>query len=135
MAKSARSESVRRSAETFKDVVVSFFRKPHIYLLLVFIFLYRLGEGQVVTIGPLFLKASRANGGLGLTTAQFGTIYGTFGTAAFILGTILGGYFVAWLGLKRALFPLLLALNLPMAAYVYLSMALPTQSRCWSRWR
>jgi MFS transporter, PAT family, beta-lactamase induction signal transducer AmpG len=123
-----KTEGVRQSAETFKDVVVSFFRKPHIYLLLVFIFLYRLGEGQVVAVGPLFLKASRAEGGLGLTTAQFGTIYGTFGTAAFILGTILGGYFVAWLGLKRALFPLLLALNLPMAAYVYLSMAVPTNT-------
>jgi PAT family beta-lactamase induction signal transducer AmpG len=121
-----KSESMRESAETFKDVVVSFFRKPHIYLLLIFIFLYRLGEGQVVTIGPLFLKAARSAGGLGLSTAQFGTIYGTFGTAAFILGTVLGGYFVAWLGLKRALFPLLLALNLPMAAYVYLSVALPT---------
>jgi PAT family beta-lactamase induction signal transducer AmpG len=109
-------------------VVVSFFRKPHIYLLLIFIFLYRLGEGQVVTIGPLFLKAARSTGGLGLSTAQFGTIYGTFGTAAFILGTVLGGYFVSWLGLKRALLPLLLALNLPMVAYIYLSVALPSST-------
>jgi PAT family beta-lactamase induction signal transducer AmpG len=122
------SANLRESAQTFKDVVTSFFRKPHIYLLLVFIFLYRLGEGQVTTIGPLFLKASRTTGGLGLTTAQFGTIYGTFGTAAFILGTVLGGYFVSWLGLKRALLPLLLALNLPMAAYLYLSIALPASS-------
>jgi PAT family beta-lactamase induction signal transducer AmpG len=107
-------------------VVASFFRKPNILLLLAFIFLYRLGEGQVTTIGPLFLKAARSSGGLALTTAQFGTIYGTFGTAAFIVGTVLGGYFVAWIGLKRALLPLLLALNLPMAAYLYLSMALPS---------
>jgi PAT family beta-lactamase induction signal transducer AmpG len=118
--------SAAESARTFGEVVVSFFRKPRILLLLAFIFLYRLGEGQVTTIGPLFLKASRASGGLGLTTAQFGTIYGTFGTAAFILGTVLGGYFVSWIGLKRALLPLLLALNLPMAAYLYLSIALPT---------
>ncbi|HUO59433.1 MAG TPA: MFS transporter [Candidatus Acidoferrales bacterium] len=120
------SENLQQSIATFKDVIVSFFQKPRILLLLVFIFLYRLGEGQVVTIGPLFLKGSRASGGLGLTTAQFGTIYGTFGTAAFILGTVLGGYFVSWLGLKRAILPLLLILNLPMAAYLYLSIALPT---------
>jgi PAT family beta-lactamase induction signal transducer AmpG len=61
-----------------------------------------------------------------LTTAQFGTIYGTFGTAAFILGSILGGYFAAWLGLKRALLPLILVMNLPMLTYFYLSAAMPT---------
>ena len=91
-------------------------------------FLYRAGEGQVVKIGPLFLKAARAQGGLGLSTTQFGTIYGTFGTAAFIVGSILGGYFAAWLGLKRALLPLILVMNLPMLTYFYLSTELPSSS-------
>ena len=113
---------------TFWDVVISFFQKPHIGFLLLFVFLYRAGEGQVVKIGPLFLKAAREHGGLGLTTAQFGTIYGTFGTAAFIVGTVLGGYFAAWLGLKRALLPLILVMNLPMLTYFYLSTMLPTNS-------
>ena len=87
------------------------------------------GEGQVIKIGPLFLQADRATGGLGLTLQQFGTIYGTFGSAAFILGSVLGGYFVSWLGLKRALLPLVLILNVPMLAYWYLSVALPTDAR------
>jgi MFS transporter, PAT family, beta-lactamase induction signal transducer AmpG len=113
---------------TFWDVVRSFFQKPNILFLLLFIFLYRAGEGQVVKIGPLFLRAARATGGLGLTTAQFGAIYGTFGTGAFILGSILGGYFTSWLGLKRALLPLVAAMNLPMLAYFYLSTALPTDT-------
>ena len=113
---------------TFWDVVESFFRKPHIWFLLLFVFLYRAGEGQVVKIGPLFLKAARESGGIGLTTAQFGTIYGTFGTAAFIVGSILGGYFAAWLGLKRALLPLILVMNLPMLTYFYLSAEMPTSS-------
>ena len=95
-------------------------------LLLVFIFLYRAGEGQVVRIGPLFLVDHRAAGGLGLTTDQFGAIYGTFGTIAFITGSILGGYFTSWLGLKRALLPLICVMNFPMLAYYYLSSALPT---------
>jgi PAT family beta-lactamase induction signal transducer AmpG len=114
--------------DTFWDVVVSFFEKPNILFLLLFVFLYRAGEGQVVKIGPLFLKAARAQGGIGLSTAQFGTIYGTFGTAAFILGSILGGYFAAWLGLKRALLPLILVMNLPMLTYFYLSTAMPTSA-------
>ena len=120
-----RSESIREMAATFREVVVSFLKKPNIYLLLLFIVLYRAGEGQVVKIGPLFLVDKRAVGGLGLTTDQFGTIYGTFGTMAFIVGSVLGGYFTSWLGLRRALLPLVCAMNLPNLAYVYLSTALP----------
>jgi PAT family beta-lactamase induction signal transducer AmpG len=113
---------------TFWDVVVDFCKKPHIWVLLLFVFLFRAGEGQVVTVGPLFLKAARAEGGIGLTTAQFGAIYGTFGTAAFIIGSIFGGYFAAWLGLKRALLPLILVMNVPMLTYFYLSTAMPTST-------
>ena len=120
------SGSLREMMATFWDVVVSFFKKPNILFLMIFILLYRAGEGQVVKVGPLFLKSARESGGLGLTTAQFGTIYGTFGTGAFIIGTVLGGYFTSWLGLKRALLPLILVMNLPMLAYLYLSMAMPT---------
>ena len=70
----------------------------------------------------------RALGGLGLTTEQFGTIYGTFGTVAFIAGSVAGGYFTSWLGLRRALLPLIVVMNLPNLAYVYLSTALPTNA-------
>jgi MFS transporter, PAT family, beta-lactamase induction signal transducer AmpG len=121
-----RAESTRQMAATFWDVVVTFFRKPHIYLLLLFILLYRAGEGQVVRMGPPFLLDHRSLGGLGLATDQVGTIYGTFGSVAFLSGSFLGGYFTSWLGLRRALLPLICAMNLPNLAYVYLSMALPS---------
>ena len=49
------SGNLQEMAATFWDVLASFLRKPNIYLLLLFILLYRAGEGQVVTIGPLFL--------------------------------------------------------------------------------
>jgi PAT family beta-lactamase induction signal transducer AmpG len=123
---SRRQESLRQVAATFWDVLVTFFRKRNVLVLLLFIFLYRAGEGQVIKVGPLFLQADRASGGLGLSLQEFGTIYGTFGSAAFILGSVLGGYFVSWLGLKRALLPLVLVLNVPMLAYWYLAVALPT---------
>jgi PAT family beta-lactamase induction signal transducer AmpG len=122
------SRTMRDVFVTFWDVVVDFCRKPNIWFLLLFVFLFRAGEGQVVKVGPLFLKAARAEGGIGLTTAQFGAIYGTFGTAAFIIGSILGGYFAASLGLKRALLPLALVMNVPMLTYFYLSTAMPTST-------
>jgi PAT family beta-lactamase induction signal transducer AmpG len=121
-----KSESIRQMAATFSDVVVSFFKKKNIFVLLIFIFLYRVGEGQVIKVGPLFLRALRASGGLGLSSKEVGAIYGVFGSAAFILGSVLGGNFIAHLGLKRALPWLILILNLPMLAYWYLSVALPT---------
>ena len=123
-----RSENLAQMAATFWDVVASFFKKPHIYLLLVFIFLYRAGEGQVIKVGPLFLQAARQTGGLGLDAKTVGAVYGVFGSVAFICGSVLGGYFTARLSLKRALPWLVLILNLPMLAYWYLSVALPANS-------
>ncbi|MGA3082640.1 MAG: MFS transporter [Terracidiphilus sp.] len=119
------TESLRQMALTFWDVVVCFFKKPNIYLLLIFIFLYRAGEGQVTKVGPLFLRAARSTGGLGLSLQEFGTV-GFFGSLSFFAGSLLGGFFISRLSLKRALPWLILALNLPMLAYWYLSVALPT---------
>jgi MFS transporter, PAT family, beta-lactamase induction signal transducer AmpG len=121
-------ESVGRILATLKDVVITFFRKPNIWLLIAFIILFRAGEGQVVRIGPLFLRDAREAGGLGLSTEQVGAVYGFVASLAFIGGSILGGYFTAALGLKRALLPLLLSMNLPNLAYVFLSTTLPTST-------
>lgn len=103
------------------DVITSFFRLPGVWWAVLFIVLFRAGEAQVQTIGPLFLKDARAAGGLSLTTTDVGLSYGTAGTLAFLTGSILSGYFTAWLGLKRALLPLLIAMNLPNAAFYALA--------------
>ncbi|TMH14115.1 MAG: AmpG family muropeptide MFS transporter, partial [Betaproteobacteria bacterium] len=108
------------------DVLAAFLKKPGIWLAIFFIIMFRAGEGQVQTIGPLFLRDARELGGLGLSTGDVGWAYGTAGTIAFIVGSIVGGYFAAWLGLKRAMLWLILAMNLPSAAFVFLSVAMPT---------
>jgi PAT family beta-lactamase induction signal transducer AmpG len=111
--------------DTLVDVIKTFFAKPGILAAILFIILFRAGEGQIQSIGPLFLRDAREVGGLGLTTAEVGWAYGTVGTAAFLVGSIAGGYFTAWLSLKRALPILILAMNLPNAAFWYLSHAQP----------
>ncbi|MBC3918308.1 MFS transporter [Undibacterium sp. CY18W] len=110
---------------TLQDVIVEFFKKPGIWLAIVFIILFRAAEGQIQTIGPLFLREAKNLGGLGLTTDQVGTAYGVAGTIAFLGGSILGGYFASWLGLKRALPWLILAMNTPNLAFFFLSSSLP----------
>lgn len=118
--------SMRGVARTLWDVLLAFLKKPGIWLAILFIILFRAGEGQVQTIGPLFLRDPRELGGLGLSTAEVGWAYGTAGTISFIAGSVVGGYFAAWLGLKRAMLWLILAMNLPSAAFVFLSVAMPT---------
>ena len=113
-------------ARTMQDVIVTFFQKPGIWMSVAFIILFRAGEGQVQTIGRLFLLEGRATGGLGLSTSDVGIAYGTFGTLAFIGGSILGGYFAAWRGLKKSMFLLILAMNVPNLTFWYLSAYLPT---------
>jgi PAT family beta-lactamase induction signal transducer AmpG len=108
--------------KTLKDVIVSFFRKKHIGTGILFIILYRFAEGQGIKIMPLFLQADRAAGGLGLSEATVGLLTGIYGTAAFVLGSLAAGYFVANKGLTRGTLLLLCAFfNLPFAAYSYLA--------------
>jgi PAT family beta-lactamase induction signal transducer AmpG len=118
--------SLRTVAATLADVVRAFFAKPGIWMAILFIILFRAGEGQIQTIGPLFLRDARAAGGLALSTAEVGAVYGTAGTVAFLAGSIGGGYFTSWLGLKRAMPWLIVAMNLPNLVFYYLSSFQPT---------
>ncbi len=120
-----RPAGARSVAATLLDVIRAFFAKPGIWMAILFIILFRAGEGQIQTIGPLFLRDAREVGGLGLSTGQVGAVYGTAGTIAFLAGSIAGGYFTAALGLKRAMPFLIVAMNLPNAVFWYLSAAQP----------
>ena len=120
------TRSTKDVLSTLQDVIATFFQKPRVWLYIGFIILFRAAEGQVTTIGPLFLRDAREAGGLGLSTEDVGAVYGLGATLAFILGSLGGGYFTSWLGLRRALFFLICAMNLPNLAYVFLSSVQPT---------
>ncbi len=115
------SHSLREGLGGLKEVIAAFFTKKHIWYYIAFIILYRLGEGFVMKIVPLFLKADTATGGLGLTNQQIGLYYGTFGAGAFLLGSLLAGYYIAARGLRRTLFSLVCVFNLPFTVYALLA--------------
>jgi PAT family beta-lactamase induction signal transducer AmpG len=117
--------SLKDGFATLWDVLKTFFEKKYIYWYIAFIILYRFAEGFAIKIAPLFFKAAVAEGGLGLSTTQIGVIYGTFGTVAFLLGSILGGYFIAKQGLKKALMFLVASFNIPFIAYAFLAINQP----------
>lgn len=118
-------KTLKESLTELWGVFVEFFQKKHIIYYVFFIILYRFAEGFVMKIVPLFLKASRADQGLGMTEQQIGLCYGTFGAAAFVIGSILGGYYIAHRGLKKSLFSLALVFNLPFVAYTFLAFEQP----------
>ncbi len=118
--------NVSEAIKTTVDAWVSFFRKPRIWMMIAVVFFYRFGEGFIEKIGPLFLLDSRQLGGLGLDNMALGNINGTFGTVAYISGTLIGGFLASKWSLKRTFLLLALGLNVPNVTYFYLSLALPT---------
>lgn len=120
-------QTTSEAMDTLKDVIVTFFQKKNIWAGLLFIVFYRFAEGQAIKITPLFFKAARAEGGLGLDTDKIGILYGTVGAVAFVLGSIASGYFVSNRGLTRKTLLILCAFfNVPFLAYAYLAVYLPT---------
>jgi len=105
---------------------VSFFSKKGVWLAILFMLLYRLPEAfSVKMLSPFMLDPAEA-GGLGLSTAQSGLVYGTVGVIALTIGGILGGLFAARHGLRKSLWPMSLSLALPCAVYLYLAWTQPT---------
>ncbi len=102
----------------------SFFAKftaKELVLALLFIFTYRFGEAQLGKIAQLFLKDTYEHGGLGLSLADVGNIYGLVGVIALMTGGILGGFAVSKYGLKKMMFPMMLFMNVPNIVYIFLS--------------
>lgn len=124
-AAAARITSAKEGMNELIVVIRDFFRKKYIWWYILFIILYRLGEGFVMKIVPLFLKADRASGGLGLSELEIGWFYGFFGAAAFVLGSLLAGYYISHFGLKKTLFSLVCIFNLPFLVYTFLAYVQP----------
>lgn len=113
------------SLKVYGEVFISFFKKPGIIPALLFFFLYRLGEAQSIKIATPFLVDSRAAGGIGLTSAQYGIAYGTIGMISITLGGILGGLCAARFGLRRLIWIMALSMNLPNIGLLYISITQP----------
>lgn len=107
-------------AEYFR-ILTLFFRRKDILIIICFFLFYRFAEAQLVKMVAPFLLDPRVKGGLGLTTAEVGIIYGTVGVMALMLGGLLGGYVVYKNGLKLWLWPMVLIMHVPDLIFVYLS--------------
>jgi PAT family beta-lactamase induction signal transducer AmpG len=118
---SRRPHDAKEVVSTFMDTVRDFFKKKQIWLMLLFVFLYRSGEGFLLVEAPLFLQAPLSAGGAALTLKEKGFIDGTVSTTISIIGGIAGGAFISKFGLKRTLLFMAICMNVPHLCFVYLS--------------
>ncbi|MDY0990300.1 MFS transporter [Flavobacterium sp. CFBP9031] len=112
--------------QSFGTIFVSFFKKKQIGLILTFILVFRLGESQLLKMLSPFLLDPKELGGMGLDTEAVGIIYGTCGVAALTIGGILGGIAISKQGLTKWMFPMFLAMHLPILGFILLAFFHPT---------
>ena len=117
--------SVSGILNEFRQTLVTFFQKPQVWAGICFMLFYRMPEGLLAKVSALFLVDAPRNGGMGLSDGEYGLVQGTVGVIGLTLGGILGGIVASRDGLKRWLWPMVLAITLPDLVYVYLSYALP----------
>ena len=128
-----RPDTDKPNAETsVKDIITGFgkafttyFKKPALWVAILFMLLYRLPEGFLMKMIYPFLLGSSADGGLGMTMQELGVVYGGIGVVFLLLGGILGGYFISRIGLKKSFWWMALAMTLPCLSFVYLSVYTP----------
>jgi MFS transporter, PAT family, beta-lactamase induction signal transducer AmpG len=111
----------KEAANDFARVYIEFFKIDKLWLGLLFIFLFELGESQVLKIAPLFLLDSTQNGGLALNTGFVGLAYGVIASVAIMISGFIGGIVIYRKGLKYWMWPMYLAINIPQIVYVILA--------------
>ncbi|WP_426191969.1 MFS transporter [Massilia sp. DWR3-1-1] len=117
--------SASEAGRILRDSFITFFQKPQVWRMIAFAFLFRLSIGFLEKIGPFFMVDSAAQGGLGLSNELLGLIYGTYGLAAVLAGSLLGGWYVARRGLRATLFVLCCAVNIPNVTFLLMSIWRP----------
>lgn len=116
---------IRGIALSFRETVAVFLRKKGVWHAILFMLLFRFPEAQLAKMAQPFMLRGTEEGGLALATETVGVAYGTIGVIGLLLGGILGGWLVSRNGLKKWWWPMIAAISLPDAVYIYLAMAQP----------
>jgi PAT family beta-lactamase induction signal transducer AmpG len=109
-----------KARRVFVEGFVSYLAQPKVGLVLAFIVLYKMGDELLFSmVTPFMLRE------LKITGEQYAWIAGIVGAAGTIIGAMWGGYLIKKMGLRRAMWPLTIAMNLNIWLYVWLSVAKP----------
>ncbi|PRQ07998.1 MFS transporter [Enhygromyxa salina] len=111
-------EAGEAGLSSYASTFVSFLEQPKIGLMLAFVLLFRTGESFLLKMSwPFFDDV------VGLELESYAAMQGGAGTIAMLLGTIIGGRLIARDGLRRWIWPFVLAQNLLNLLYMGLAMS------------
>ncbi|MBP7125080.1 MFS transporter [Myxococcota bacterium] len=112
--------SATRNLHLFGEAFLSWLRQERVVLVLAFIATYKLGDEVLFSMNTPFLIRE-----LGVSKAQLSWLAGVLGTSASIAGSLVSAWAIRRFGLRRAIWPLTLAMNLNLWAYVWLAWTPP----------
>ena len=101
----------------FFDAFRTYFTQYRIGWIVTYILIFRIGDAFMLKMAPPFLMDNGAKGGLTLSTAEMGILYGTVGIIFLLAGGILGGFVIAKQGLKKWMWPTAILQNSAIALY------------------
>lgn len=107
---------IMASDSAFARAAQSFIGQPRIGFILAFIVMFRVGESLLIKMKLPFLMDE-----VGMTLGDYGVANGTVGLVASIGGTLLGGWLISKHGLRRWIWPFVIAQNLLNLLYVALA--------------
>jgi PAT family beta-lactamase induction signal transducer AmpG len=102
---------------SFFEAFKTYFTQSRIGWIVTYILIFRLGDAFMLKMAPPFLMDNGAKGGLTLSTAEMGILYGTVGIIFLLAGGILGGFVIAKQGLKKWMWPTAILQNSAIALY------------------
>lgn len=106
---------LQRSEGTFSTAFASFLTQPQVTQILAFVVLFRVGESFLQKMRYPFLKS------VGMTLEQYGFAKGTLGMIASLAAPAIGGYLISRHGLRRWVWPFVLAQNVLNLLYAALA--------------
>jgi MFS transporter, PAT family, beta-lactamase induction signal transducer AmpG len=110
-----------------------FFQKQLIWRMLALAFFYRFSWYLIEKVNGIFLVGGRAEGGLGLTNQDAGSISGVWGSAAFLAASVIGGLVLSKITLNRKTLMLFVScFIIPNLAFVWLARSQPEATSYWS---
>jgi MFS transporter, PAT family, beta-lactamase induction signal transducer AmpG len=100
----------------FGEAFVTYSRQDRFVLVLIFIIFYKVGDEILFSMGTPFLMRE-----LLVTKGQLSWLSGLLGAFGAIAGTSIGGIWIKKGGLKKAIWPLTILMNLNIWAYIWLA--------------
>jgi PAT family beta-lactamase induction signal transducer AmpG len=95
----------------FLDAFKTYFTQGRMGWVITYVLIFRLGDAFMLKMAPPFLMDKVEKGGLAISTAEIGILYGTVGVIFLLAGGIIGGYIIAKRGLEKWMWPFALLQN------------------------